>query len=108
MPSFSSVDFSGGSTDDAVNARQPEIITDVLKGDMGFDGFVITDWQGIRQLPGTLRRPGGHRGQRGHRHVHGAYSGSRTGYRSSSHTLTGLVGDGNFRDRIDDAGLRGS
>ena len=35
-----------------------ELITDVLKGDMGFDGFVITDWQGIRQIPGALRRPG--------------------------------------------------
>jgi beta-glucosidase len=55
MPSFSSVDF----TDDAASAvkmhAHHELITDVLKGDMGFDGFVISDWRGIRQLPGTYR-----------------------------------------------------
>ena len=54
MPSFSSTDFNGGSTDDAVKMHaNHELITDVLKGDMGFDGFVITDWQGIRQIPGA-------------------------------------------------------
>ena len=30
------------------------MITDVLKGEMGFDGIVVTDWEGINQLPGTL------------------------------------------------------
>ena len=41
-------------TDDAVKMHaNHELITDVLKGDMGFDGFVITDWQGIRQIPGA-------------------------------------------------------
>jgi len=28
-------------------------ITDVLKGEMGFDGFVISDYNAIHQLPGT-------------------------------------------------------
>jgi beta-glucosidase len=55
MPSFSSVDF----TDDAVPAvkmhAHRELITDVLKGEIGFDGFVISDWRAIRQLPGTYR-----------------------------------------------------
>lgn len=28
------------------------LISDVLKGELGFDGFVISDWAGIDQLPG--------------------------------------------------------
>ena len=28
------------------------LLTDVLKGDLGFDGFVVSDWQGIDQIPG--------------------------------------------------------
>jgi beta-glucosidase len=27
-----------------------ELITDVLKGQMGFDGFVVSDWEGIHQI----------------------------------------------------------
>jgi beta-glucosidase len=53
MPSFSSVDW----TDDGVgnpikmHANQ-ELISDVLKRSIGFDGFVISDWEGIHQIPG--------------------------------------------------------
>lgn len=54
MPSFSSTDFNGGSTDDAVKMHgNAELITGWLKQEQGFDGFVISDWRGIRQLPGT-------------------------------------------------------
>ena len=28
------------------------LLTDVLKGEMGFDGFLVSDWQGIDQIPG--------------------------------------------------------
>ena len=28
------------------------LLTDVLKGRMGFDGFVVSDWNGIAQVPG--------------------------------------------------------
>lgn len=28
------------------------LLTDVLKNRMGFDGFVVSDWDGIRQVPG--------------------------------------------------------
>ena len=28
------------------------LLTDVLKGELGFDGFVVSDWQGIDQIPG--------------------------------------------------------
>lgn len=30
-----------------------ELITDVLKGELGFKGFVISDWAGIDQIPGN-------------------------------------------------------
>ncbi len=54
MPSFSSTDFDGGSTDDAVKMHaNGELLTGWLKDQQGFDGFVISDWRGIRQLPGT-------------------------------------------------------
>ena len=28
------------------------LLTDVLKGELGFDGFLVSDWSGIDQLPG--------------------------------------------------------
>lgn len=31
------------------------LINDVLKGELGFDGFVISDWQAIDQIPGDYR-----------------------------------------------------
>jgi beta-glucosidase len=48
MPSFSTVDF----TEDGVGNRidmhaHRELITDELKGRIGFDGFIISDWEGI-------------------------------------------------------------
>lgn len=33
---------------------QKALITDVLKGEMGFKGLVISDYQGINQLPGSF------------------------------------------------------
>ncbi|WP_214320443.1 glycoside hydrolase family 3 N-terminal domain-containing protein [Nonomuraea sediminis] len=45
MPSYSSV----GPTKMHANK---ELITDVLKGRLGFKGFVISDWQAIDQIPG--------------------------------------------------------
>ncbi|MET9336563.1 glycoside hydrolase family 3 N-terminal domain-containing protein [Nonomuraea sp. NPDC003804] len=45
MPSFSSV----GAT--KMHAHQ-ELITGVLKGRLGFKGFVVSDWQAIDQIPG--------------------------------------------------------
>ena len=54
MPSFSSVDWTedGVGNPLKMHAHQ-ELITDVLKGRMGFDGFVISDWEAIHQ---TRRR----------------------------------------------------
>jgi beta-glucosidase len=54
MPSFSSVDW----TDDGVIGNpikmhaNRELIEGTLKSEMGFDGFVISDWEGIHQIPG--------------------------------------------------------
>jgi beta-glucosidase len=53
MPSFSSVDWTedGVGNPTKMHANR-ELITDVLKGQMGFGGFVISDWEGIHQIPG--------------------------------------------------------
>ncbi len=105
MPSFSSTDFNGGDIDDAVKMHgNHELITDVLKGEMGFDGFVISDWQAIRQLPGTYPEQVATAVNAGVDMFMEPYSGSQTGYREFIDALTGLVEDGTVsEDRIDDA-----
>ncbi|MGN9806386.1 glycoside hydrolase family 3 N-terminal domain-containing protein [Micromonospora sp. L32] len=52
MPSFSSVDWTedGLGNPTKMHANR-ELLTDVLKGRMGFDGFLISDWEGIHQIP---------------------------------------------------------
>tara|TARA_B100001059_G_scaffold51392_1_gene44958 strand:- start:11671 stop:13485 length:1815 start_codon:yes stop_codon:yes gene_type:complete len=32
-----------------------ELLTDILKEEMGFEGFVISDWQGIDEIPGDYK-----------------------------------------------------
>ncbi|GAA4563021.1 glycoside hydrolase family 3 N-terminal domain-containing protein [Micromonospora coerulea] len=52
MPSFSSVDWTEDGLGNPTKMHaQRELITDVLKGRMGFDGFLISDWEGIHQIP---------------------------------------------------------
>jgi beta-glucosidase len=53
MPSFSSVDWTedGVGNPTKMHAHR-ELITGVLKGSMRFHGFVISDWEGIHQIPG--------------------------------------------------------
>ncbi|MFC7583170.1 glycoside hydrolase family 3 N-terminal domain-containing protein [Nonomuraea antimicrobica] len=50
MPSFSSVDFGDGPL--KMHAHD-ELINGTLKGRLGFEGFVISDWAAIDQLPAT-------------------------------------------------------
>ena len=52
MPSFSSVDWieDGVGNPTKMHAHR-ELITDGLKRRIGFDGFVISDWEGIHQIP---------------------------------------------------------
>ena len=53
MPSFSSVDWTEDGVGNPIKMHaNRELITDVLKGSMRFDGLVISDWEGIHQIPG--------------------------------------------------------
>lgn len=56
MPSFSSVDWTEDGLGNPVKMHaHRDLITGWLKGRHDFEGFVISDWRGIRQLPGTYR-----------------------------------------------------
>jgi beta-glucosidase len=53
MPSYSSVDWTEDGVGNPIKKHaNHELITDVLKGSMHFHGFVISDWEGIHQIPG--------------------------------------------------------
>jgi beta-glucosidase len=54
MPSYSSVDWTEDGIGNPIKMHaNQQLITDVLKGSMGFDGFVVSDWEGIHQIPGA-------------------------------------------------------
>jgi beta-glucosidase len=53
MPSFSSVDWTEDGVGNPIKMHaNQELITNVLKGTMRFHGLVISDWEGIHQIPG--------------------------------------------------------
>lgn len=52
MPSFSSLDIAGDGQGPVKMHARADMINGVLKGRMGFDGFVVSDWQAIDQIPG--------------------------------------------------------
>ncbi|MER7724345.1 glycoside hydrolase family 3 N-terminal domain-containing protein [Streptomyces sp. NPDC096323] len=52
MPSYSSLDILGDDEGPVKMHANAEMINGVLKDRMGFDGFVISDWQAIDQIPG--------------------------------------------------------
>jgi beta-glucosidase len=53
MPSFSSVDWTEDGVGNPIKMHaNGELIDGLLKQKLGFDGFVISDWEGIHQLPG--------------------------------------------------------
>ncbi|MFF1446058.1 glycoside hydrolase family 3 N-terminal domain-containing protein [Streptomyces sp. NPDC058295] len=52
MPSYSSLDILGDGRGPVRMHARADMINGVLKGRMGFDGFVISDWNAIDQLPG--------------------------------------------------------
>jgi beta-glucosidase len=53
MPSYSSVDWKGDGLGNPVKMHaNRQLLTGVLKRQMGFDGFVISDYNAIDQLPG--------------------------------------------------------
>ncbi|MEU9129374.1 glycoside hydrolase family 3 protein [Kitasatospora sp. NPDC048540] len=55
MPSYSSVQWTDvpGSGPVRMSASK-ELLTDVLKRKIGFDGFLISDWDAITELPGDF------------------------------------------------------
>lgn len=52
MPSYSSLDVLGDDEGPVKMHANAEMINGVLKDRMGFEGFVISDWQAIDQIPG--------------------------------------------------------
>ncbi|WP_243708332.1 glycoside hydrolase family 3 N-terminal domain-containing protein [Actinomadura sp. GC306] len=53
MPSFSSVDWTEDGVGNPVKMHaHKELLTGVLKEKIGFEGFVISDWAAIQQIPG--------------------------------------------------------
>ncbi|MFI7412439.1 glycoside hydrolase family 3 protein [Streptomyces sp. NPDC049627] len=52
MPSYSSLDLIGDGQGPVRMHARADMINGVLKDRMGFDGFVISDWNGIDQIPG--------------------------------------------------------
>jgi beta-glucosidase len=55
MPSFSSVDFTEDGVGNPTKVHaSTSLLTGTLKNQLGFDGFVITDWEAIHQLPGDF------------------------------------------------------
>ncbi|MFH8666335.1 glycoside hydrolase family 3 C-terminal domain-containing protein [Streptomyces anulatus] len=52
MPSYSSLDVLGDDKGPVKMHANAEMINGVLKDRMGFEGFVISDWQAIDQIPG--------------------------------------------------------
>ncbi|MFF4041975.1 glycoside hydrolase family 3 N-terminal domain-containing protein [Streptomyces sp. NPDC001816] len=52
MPSYSSLDVLGDGQGPVKMHARADMINGVLKDRMGFDGFVISDWNAIDQLPG--------------------------------------------------------
>ncbi|WP_245716256.1 glycoside hydrolase family 3 protein [Micromonospora humi] len=52
MPSFSSVDWTEDGVGNPIKMHaDKDLITGTLKGQLGFDGFLISDWEGIHQIP---------------------------------------------------------
>jgi beta-glucosidase len=52
MPSFSSVDWTEDGVGNPIKMHaNKDLITTTLKGDLKFHGFVISDWEGIHQIP---------------------------------------------------------
>ncbi|GGW74694.1 hypothetical protein GCM10010503_60440 [Streptomyces lucensis JCM 4490] len=52
MPSYSSLDIAGDGKGAVKMHARGDMINGVLKDRLGFDGFVVSDWNAIDQLPG--------------------------------------------------------
>ncbi|MBL7522016.1 beta-glucosidase, partial [Frankia sp. CNm7] len=53
MPSYSSVDWTEDGVGNPVRMHaNTELLTGFLKQELGFEGFLVTDWEAVQQLPG--------------------------------------------------------
>lgn len=105
MPSFSSVDWTEDGLGNPVKMHaHKELVTGVLKGRMGFDGLVISDWRGLHQIPGDYETQVATSVNAGLDMFMEPYSGDPVGYPQFIETLISLVEDGRVpMSRIDDA-----
>ncbi|WP_372728255.1 glycoside hydrolase family 3 protein [Nocardioides sp.] len=105
MPSFSSVDWTEDGLGNPVKLHASrELVTGVLKKRMGFEGFVVSDWRAIHQIPGDYAAQVEASVNAGVDMFMEPYSGDTVGWREFITTLTGLVESGDVRmARIDDA-----
>ncbi len=105
MPSFSSVDWTEDGLGNPVKMHaEDELINGVLKDDLGFDGFVISDWRAIHQIPGDYATQVATSVNAGVDMFMEPFSGDTVGYPQFIETLTQLVDDGVVPiSRIDDA-----
>ncbi|WP_244932255.1 glycoside hydrolase family 3 protein [Nocardioides sp. W7] len=105
MPSFSSVDWTEDGLGNPVKMHaSTELITDVLKGELGFDGLVISDWRAIHQLPGDYRTQVETSVNAGVDLFMEPTTTNTVGYQQFIETLLDLVADGEVAtSRIDDA-----
>ncbi|WP_182526183.1 glycoside hydrolase family 3 protein [Nocardioides dongkuii] len=105
MPSFSSVDWTEDGIGNPVKMHaNRELLTDVLKGEMGFDGLVISDWRAIHQIPGDYRAQVKASVNAGVDMFMEPTTTEPVGYQQFIETLLALVADGEVpMSRIDDA-----
>ncbi len=95
MPSFSSVDWTEDGLGNPLKMHaQGELINGVLKGDLGFEGFVISDWRAIHQIPGDYATQVATSVNAGVDMFMEPFSGDTVGYPQFIQTLTQLVNDG--------------
>jgi beta-glucosidase len=81
-----------------------DLINGYLKGKLGFDGFVISDWRAIHQIPGDYATQVATSVNAGVDMFMEPFSGDPVGYPQFIDTLKGLVQDGTVpMSRIDDA-----
>lgn len=105
MPSFSSVDFTNDGLGNPVKmSADKDLITGWLKQQQHFDGMVVSDWQAIRQLPGTYSEQVAAGVNAGIDMFMEPYSGSAVGAPDFIAALTQNVKDGTVpMSRINDA-----
>ncbi len=85
------------------------LLTDVLKNELGFEGFIVSDWQGIDEIPGDYKSDiiNGINAGIDMVMVPGNTRGSGHGYREFIKLLKEAVNEGSIEmSRIDDAVTR--